>query len=173
MKNRKNKGLKSRIFMALVAVSMLLFSCACGKEEQVPIDEGSHVPGEEYGYVAEIHTLNKEAFGEFGLRKVVLTEDKVLYSYFPIYNDMVQTRNLSLPDASSVVSFPFEQEGCSVSVSCMGTDATGNVYVVWAGAPAYVDGEEYAYGEEGTWLVKYDSTGKQLECVSVREDLEG
>ncbi len=171
--SNQNKRLKSRIFMALVAVGMLLFSCACGKEEQVPIDEGSHVPGEEYGYVAEIHTLNKEAFGEFGLRKVVLTEDKVLYSYFPIYNDMVQTRNLSLPDASSVVSFPFEQEGCSVSVSCMGTDATGNVYVVWEGTPAYVDGEEYAYGEAGTWLVKYDSTGKQLECVSVREDLEG
>jgi len=173
MKNRKNKGLRSRIFMALVAVGMLLFSCACGKEEQVTIDEGSYVPGPDYGYVAEIHTLDKEAFGEFGLRKVVLTEDKVLYSYFPIYNDMVQTRNLSLPDASSVVSFPFEQEGCSVSVSCIGTDATGNVYVVWEGTPAYVDGEEYAYGEAGTWLVKYDSTGKQLECVSVREDLEG
>ena len=29
MKNSKNKGLKSRIFMALVAVSMLLFSSAC------------------------------------------------------------------------------------------------------------------------------------------------
>ncbi len=173
MKNSKNKGLRSRIFMALVAVGMLLFSCACGKEEPVQIDEGSYVPGPDYGYVAEIHTLDKEAFGEFGLRKVVLTEDKVLYSYFPIYNDMVQTRNLSLPDASSVVSFPFEQEGCSVSVSCMETDAAGNVYVVWVGTPAYVEGEEYAYGEEGTWLVKYDSTGKQLECVSVQEDLEG
>ena len=79
--NNQNKRLKSRIFMALVAVGMLLFSCACGKEEQVPIDEGSHVPGEEYGYVAEIHTMKSEEFGEYGMRIPFFTEDKFFYRH--------------------------------------------------------------------------------------------
>ena len=61
MKKRRNKNIKSRIFMALVAVSMLLFSCACGKEEQVSVDANSHVPGAEYGYVSEIHAMKAEA----------------------------------------------------------------------------------------------------------------
>ena len=178
MKNSKNKGLKSRIFMALVAVGMLLFSCACGKEEQVPIDEGSHVPGEEYGYVAEIHTMKSEEFGEYGMRIPFFTEDKFYYRHDSYPNgpyamavSIMECRSLNNVAQVGDTKFEFSVPDCQTSISAMAADAEGNSYAVWSAYQIYVEGEEYDYKLQGIWLVKYDSMGAQLEKVSLSEDL--
>lgn len=176
--SNQNKRLKSRIFMALVAVGMLLFSCACGKEEKVPIDEGSHVPGEEYGYVAEIHTMKAEEFGEYGMRIPFFTEDKFYYRHDSYPNgpyamavSIMECR--SLDDVAQVgdTKFEFSVPDCQTNISAMAADAEGNSYAVWSAYPIYVEGEEYDYKLQGIWLVKYDSMGTQLEKVSLSEAL--
>lgn len=176
--NNQNKRLKSRIFMALVAVGMLLFSCACGKEEQVPIDEGSHVPGEEYGYVAEIHTMKSEEFGEYGMRIPFFTEDKFFYRHDTYPNgpyempiSIMECRALDNVAQIGDTKFEFSVPDCQTSISAMAADAEGNSYAVWSAYPIYVEGEEYDYKLQGIWLVKYDSMGTQLEKVSLSEDL--
>ncbi len=176
--NNQNKRLKSRIFMALVAVGMLLFSCACGKEEQVPIDEGSHVPGEEYGYVAEIHTMKSEEFGEYGMRIPFFTEDKFFYRHDTYPNgpyempiSIMECRALDNVAQISDTRFEFSVPDCQTNITAIAADAEGNSYAVWTAYPIYAEGEEYDYKLQGVWLVKYDSMGAQLEKVSLSEDL--
>ncbi len=177
MKKRMNKNVKSRIFMAVVAVGMLLFSCACGKEEQAPVDANSHVPGEEYGYVSEIHTMKAEEFGEYGMRNPFFTEDKFYYRYdsygpYAMAFSIMECR--SLEDVTQVgdIMYEFTVPDCQTNITAIAADAEGNSYAVWTAYPIYVEGEEYDYRVQGTWLVKYDSTGNQLESVSLSEDLE-
>ena len=54
----------------------------------------------------------------------------------------------------------------------MGTDATGNVYVVWVGTPAYVDGEEYAYGEEGKQFKSVNDKDLGIESEEEKSDTD-
>ncbi len=179
MNKRLYKALKSRIFMALVAMGVLLFSCGCGKEEAVQPDVNSHVPGEEYGYVSEIHTMKEEEFGEYGMRIPFFTEEKFFYRHDAYPNgpygmpvSIMECRSLDNVTQIGDAKFEFSVPDCQTSINAMAADAEGNIYAVWSAYSIYVEGEEYDYKLQGVWLVKYDGAGNQLESVSLLEELE-
>ncbi len=167
-------------FLALGLAGVLAVSmAACGGEDT---EEGSKggtgtSGGEEatpeYVYVPEYHTLTKDANG--WINNPTFADGKLYYSVYSYNEETGESKNyyayrdLNSLDVENELNLEFTMEGLEASLSSCSMDDSGNAYAVWYTYPTYVEGEEYNYDDNTSWLVKYDSTGAQVFAQDLKE----
>ena len=79
-------------------------------------------------------------------------------------------RTLAEPTKENIVDMPqFELEGYQSNLNDFFYDSEGNMYVLYYVAPPYIEGEEYDYNDNTTYLVKYDSSMNQVFAQDLKD----
>ncbi len=169
---------KSITLIWAVLLSVMLISC--GQEDESPHVEGSLVPGEEFVWVPQFLSMDKEAFGDSGIRETFFANGRLYYRYFHFKKEAetwvniasLEYRELEDMEMVHIPSVSFTLEGYDNQLSCYTLDEDGNLYVVWSSSPWYEEGGYFDYQVQQMHLIKYNAQGEQEKCICLNELFE-
>lgn len=159
--------MKKKIGVLLLAAVMMISAIACGKKDgEAQTGEENGEPVSAYVYVPEFFKMERDANDWFN--GIILQGDKIYYSVQGFDEEAGTMTNKfayrSLNDLSteSAIELYFGIENFEESLNICCPDAEGNLYAIWNCYEPWVEGMEYYDMKNVNYLVKYDSTGKEL-----------
>lgn len=166
-----NKGFWKKGLSVALAAMLSMSLLACGSQdtsgEKVSDENGVNTGETEYVYVPEYLTLETEE--DTYTNSVFLQNGRMYYSTYSYNQETGETtsaikcRNFDSIETEETLNVEFEApEGYESSMSSFFFDTEGNMYTTWYVYPVYVDGEEYDYNDNTTYLTKYDSDMNQV-----------
>ncbi len=178
---------KKAMALALSAV-LGLSLLACGSDEnasngsgevQNGTNTGNEAQNSEYVYVPEFIDISDSSEEENIWRGQASILNGRLYYTKNSYNEetgesttQICNRDITDPTKENVIDVPrLELEGgdYSSSVSDFFYDGEGNLFVFYYVAPIYVEGEDYDYNDNTTYLAKYDSSMNQVFAQDLKD----
>lgn len=178
---------KKTMALALAAV-LGLSLLACGKGENAPNESrevqngtntGKEAQNSEYVYVPEFIDISDSGEEENVWRGQASILNGRLYYTKNSYNEetgesttQICSRDITDPTKENVMDVPrLELEGSDYnsSVSDFFYDGEGNLFVFYYVAPIYVEGEDYDYNDNTTYLAKYDSSMNQVFAQDLKD----
>ncbi|MBQ9141446.1 MAG: extracellular solute-binding protein [Lachnospiraceae bacterium] len=181
---RKKSMWGKALALALSAVlGLSLMACGGDKDTANENKEGKNgantgVQSSEFVYVPEFTDISSNDSEESNSWRgqVMLQGDKLYYS-MTTYNEetgestsQVCTRDITDLTKENVMDIPaLELEGYTSSVSEFFYDSEGNLLVFYYVSPPYIEGEEYDYNDNTTYLAKYDSSMKQIFAQDMKD----
>lgn len=170
--------MKKKIGVLLLAAVMMLSAIACGKKDTEQKEGEANVdPASEYVYVPEFFKMERDANDWFN--GITLQGDKIYYSVQGFDEEAGTMTNKfayrSLNDLSTenAMDLYFGIENFEESLNICCPDAEGNLYAIWNCYEPWVEGMEYYDMKNVDYLVKYDSTGKELWANELSKDAFG
>ncbi|MBQ7776523.1 MAG: extracellular solute-binding protein [Lachnospiraceae bacterium] len=183
---RKN-GLLKKVLAVTLATILGMSLVACGGDDSTTNSNGANgnqnngsngAMNADFVYVPEFVDISstESEDGNSWRGQVSIEGDKMyytVYSYNEVTNEssnLLYSRDINDPSTETVVDIPaFEVEGYDSNFSDFFYDNEGNLYILYYVAPPYVEGEEYDYNDNTTYLVKYDSSMNQVFSQDLKE----
>ena len=179
---RKKRIWGKALALALSAVlGLSLMACGGNEDAANGKNEGEKgtntgVQGSEFVYVPEFTDIssNDEENGWRG--QVSIQNDKLYYS-MTTYNEetgesvsQMCSRDIADPTKETVIDMqPLVMEGYSSNINNFFYDNEGNLFVFYYAYPIFVEGEDYDYDDNTTYLVKYDSSMNQVFAQNLKD----
>lgn len=181
---RKKRIFKKALALALAA-AMGLSLMACGGDENAAGGNGESQSGSntgntanaDYVYVPEFIDISGEGEDENSWRSGAAIQGDKLYYSVTSYDDTtyeyvskICSRDIADPSKETVINIPdLGLEGYTSSINNFFYDNEGNLFVFYYVAPPYIEGEEYDYNDNTTYLTKYDSSMNQVFAQDLKD----
>ena len=171
MKKFWTKGIALTL-AAVMGVSLV----ACGSGDTTADNANQENDNSGYVYVPEFITMKQEENKH--IYNLEFVGDRLYYTsqtYDPEKmeaSSSIGYREIEAPDTENLLEVPSFQpleEGYSSDMSNFTFDNAGNVYVLYTIYPIYVEGEEYNYNDQTTYLCKYDKDMNQVYARDLKE----
>ena len=177
-----SKGFMRKGFSIAMAAVLSISLPACGNQssdgKNATAGESGSSTGENAGYVYVPEYFQMETDENTHMSSTVLQKEKLYYSVYS-YNEETgestrgfKSRAYDSMDTEESLNIAFEgREGYDNSMGDFFFDSEGNMYVTWYSYPVYVEGEDYNYDDNTTYLTKYDSAMNQIWAQDIGEVL--
>lgn len=146
-----------------IALAMLLglSLAACGKEGDASASgESVSDVTDDYVYVPEFQVLEAEENAD--ISRVKFQGEELYYMLYRYDEETEESTNVFVRRAlndlekEEVLTVDFQvPEGYDAYMGEFFFDEAGSLYAVWSVSPVYVEGQEYDYSDNSTWLVRY------------------
>ena len=171
----KRKNMAKRVLAAALSAVLGLSLMACGGEESTVNKDEKDNSNAAYVYVPEY--IEMADLGENSWRsQVTFQEDKLYYTIYSydeetgISENKICSRSINDLATEQLLDIPnLEVEGYDTGVSSFKMDKDGNLYVFYYVSAPYIEGQDYNYDDNTTYLVKYDSSLKQVYSQDLGE----
>lgn len=147
---------------------------ACGKNTDTDNQgSGENSTEAEYVYVPEYISLEKDE--NSWMNSPVLQGDRLYYTTYSYDEETGESSNrfcyreFSNPSEEKTMELAFTIEGYETGMNDYQFDAEGNLYAIWYVYPVWIEGEDYDYNDNTTYLTKYDSNMNQVFAQDLKD----